>query len=229
MTVSKFFAGYLKRTGVARPVKIISNGVDTELFKPGSSDFKTRRKYGFDDSQIIFFYLGRLDRDKNVETIVRAMPGTNKNIKILIVGRGTQSRYLSNLAKKLGVSDKIKWTPYVTDSEMFKISSFVDAFCIMSPFEGQSIVTLQAVAMGLPVIAANAGALPELVADGVNGYLVDTYDASALSKKMNLLAESGKLRQEFGRIGRKVSLKHERSKALRKLESIYIMLHSAKR
>jgi glycosyltransferase involved in cell wall biosynthesis len=109
----------------------------------------------------------------------------------------------------------------VTDAEMLKLYGAVDAFAIMSPYEGQSIVTLQAVACGLPVIAANAGALPELVYDNKNGYLVKTYDFKTLADRMNTLASSTDLRHKFGVVSRTISLKHERSKALAKLEDIY--------
>ena len=224
MTVSNFFANYLRHVGIERPINIISNGVDTNLYKPQKLDLKTRAKYGFNRNDVVFFFLGRLDLDKNVGTIVRAMPKTNKNVKLLVVGKGTESRFLLNLSKKLKVENKIVWIPYVTDAEMLKVYSAVDIFCIMSPYEGQSIVTLQAVAAGLPVIAANAGALPELVTNGVNGYLVKTYDHKSLSEKINLLASSEKTREKFGIESRKISLKHERSKALSKLENIYVRL-----
>jgi len=224
MTVSNFFANYLKSVGVKRPVNVISNGVDTNLYRPRELDLEIRTKYGFSKEDIVFFFLGRLDRDKNAETTVRAMPKTDKNVKLLIVGKGTESEFLLNLSKKLRVENKIVWIPYVTDAEMLKLYSAVNAFCIMSPYEGQSIVTLQAVAAGLPVIAADAGALPELVIDGLNGYLVKTYDYKSLSEKINLLASSEKNREKFGIESRKISLKHERSKALSKLESIYINL-----
>lgn len=227
MTPSIFFADYLRKTGVTKPINVISNGVDTNLYKPQKLDLNTRAKYGFSQNDIVFFFLGRLDRDKNVETLVRAMPKTNKNVKLVVVGKGTESKFLHELAHKLNVEAKIVWTPYVTDSEMLDLYSAVDVFSIMSPYEGQSIVTLQAVASGLPVIAADAGALPELVENNSNGYLVNTYDAETLSEKMNILAASNNLRQMFGTESRKISLKHERSLALRKLESIYIMLQNA--
>jgi 1,2-diacylglycerol 3-alpha-glucosyltransferase len=215
MTVSNFFSEYLKKIGVTKPINIISNGVDTNVFKPvGQKGVDSKDDF-------TFFYLGRLDRDKNVETIVRAMVGTKDNVKLLVVGKGTESAFLLDLAKKLKVQNKIKWVSYVSDSEMQKVYSFVNAFCIMSPYEGQSIVTLQAVSMGLPIIAANAGALPELVKNNVNGYLVDTYDVVGLSKKMNELAESISLRKRFGVESRKISLKHERSQALSMLEKLY--------
>jgi glycosyltransferase involved in cell wall biosynthesis len=96
-----------------------------------------------------------------------------------------------------------------------------DVFSIMSPYEGQSIVTLQAVATGLPVIGANAGALPELIHDNQNGFLVATYDYKDLAKRMNELAGSVSLRKKFGEESRKISLEHDKPKVLHKLEVIF--------
>lgn len=224
MTPSHFFAGYLRGIGVKTPVNVVSNGVDTNIYKPSTTDPKLRMKYGFTKSDVVFFFLGRLDKDKNPETLVKALPFTTKNVKLIIVGRGTETKYLHELAKTLKVDDKITWIDYVTNEEMINIYSSVDAFCIMSPYEGQSIVTLQAVSAGLAVIAARAGALPELVSDSKNGYLIDTYNFKELSEKMNLLAASPSQRRKFGHESRKISLEHDRNKALRSLEKIYIML-----
>jgi 1,2-diacylglycerol 3-alpha-glucosyltransferase len=229
MTPSHFFAGYLKNVGVTKPINVISNGVDTNLYKPQKPDLKTRSKYGLNKDDFAFLFLGRLDRDKNAETLVRAMPKTDSKVKLIIVGRGTESKFLHSLASKLKIESKIIWLDYVTDSEMLKLYSAVNAFCIMSPYEGQSIVTLQAVSSGLPVIAAKAGALPELISNNINGYLVGTYDHSTLAKKMNIIASSTKLQNKFGLESRKISLSHEKSVVLRKLERIYIMLKHVER
>jgi glycosyltransferase involved in cell wall biosynthesis len=221
MAPSHFFAGYLKGIGVKTSVNVISNGIDTNIYKPKRLDLKTREKYGFLKSDIVFFFLGRLDKDKNPETLIKALPYTPNNIKLLIVGRGTETKYLHELSLKLKVNKKIVWANYVTDVEMQNLYASVDAFCIMSPYEGQSIVTLQAVAAGLPVIAAKAGALPELVDNGRNGYLIDTYNHKDLAEKMVKLAKDVNLRKKFGRQSRKISLSHERNKVFLKLTEIY--------
>lgn len=231
MTPSHFFANYLKTIGVKRPINVISNGTDIEKFHPAPKNIKLRKKLGFTDEDIIFFFLGRIDRDKNVETLVKAIPFADEKVKLLVVGKGTEKKFLTTLANRLKVENRIVWIDYITDEEMPQYYQAVDAFSIMSPYEGQSIVTLQAIASGLPVIAANASALPELVDDGKNGFLVESYDAPALGEKMNLLAKSEKLRQDFGKEGRKKSLEHDRPKVLHKLELIYtemVALNQAK-
>lgn len=224
MTVSNFFANYLKSINIKPKINIVSNGVDTKKFTPRPKGDSLRNKYGFSGKDFIFFYIGRLDRDKNVETLVRAMPKTNPNIKLLVVGKGREKVYLSALSKSLKVKNKIVWMDYVSNTEMINLYNAVDVFTIMSPYEGQSIVTLQALASGLPVIAAKAGALPELVDERKNGYLVDTYDDFNLAKKMNLMAHTKSLRTKFGHQSRKIALKHERKVVFKKLEKIYTEL-----
>lgn len=228
MTPSHFFANYLKNIGIERPIDVISNGTDTKRFHPEIRNGTLRRKLEFSGNDFVYFFLGRLDRDKNVETLVRAMPFTNPDVKLLIVGKGQEKTFLKLLAKQLNVADKIKWINYITNEEMVSYYHAVDAFSIMSPYEGQSIVTLQAVATGLPLIAAKAGALPELCLDGKNGFLVDTYDSRTLAEKMNYLACNKRLQKKFGEESRKISLPHHKPKTLHKLELIYNDLISDK-
>ena len=228
MTPSYFFANYLKRLGIKRPINVISNGVDVAKFHPAATNFIFREKHNIPEGAVLFFYLGRIDGDKNVETLVKAMPFTNENVRLLIVGRGKKREGLQALAEKSNVSSKIIWIDYITNEEMPGIYLGADVFAIMSPYEGQSIVTLQAAATGLPIIGANAGALPELIHDGENGFLVATYDYKGLAKKMNQLASNSALRKRFGEESRKISLEHDKPKVLHKLEVIFDKLDKSR-
>lgn len=221
MTPSHFFAGALEKINVDKPINVISNGVDTARFKPARLNLTLRKKLGFDKNDFVFFFLGRVDLDKNVETLVKAIPHTKSNIKLLIVGKGTEKKNLQALANRLKVGTRVIWIDYISDSEMVDYYHAVNAFSIMSPYEGQSIVTLQALAVGIPVIAANAGALPEICRDGENGYLVKTYDYKTLADKMNQIAKSETLQNKFGEASRKIGLQHDKSKVLHTLELIY--------
>lgn len=227
MTVSHFFANYLKHQGVKKEVYVVSNGVDTEVFKPGSVNITLRHKLGIPDKNIVFMFLGRIDGDKNVETLVKAMRYTSENITLLIIGRGRKKQQLQILAKWHRVSKKIIWVNYISNEEMPDYYHCADVFTIMSPYEGQSIVTLQAVATGLPIIAANASALPELVKEGKSGFLVASYDHKMLGEKMNILAKDKILRKSFGKEGRQISLKHNKKDVLKVLEELYKKLISA--
>lgn len=228
MTPSHFFKNYLKFLGVISPIEVISNGVDTEKFTPRPINLFFRKKYGIPSGSTLFFYLGRLDGDKNVGTLVKAMGLTNPNVHLLIIGKGKIIGYLHGLAKKLKAESKITWIDYISDEEMIDAYNASDVFTIMSPYEGQSIVTLQAAASGLPIIAASAGALPEIARDNENGFLVHTYDYKTLAEKMNQLAADKKLREKFGKESRKISLFHHRPKVLHQIEVEYEKLIKAK-
>ena len=212
MVPTNTFSDFLHKIGVTKPVQVVSNGVDTKHFQP---ELHSASKI------ITFFFLGRLDLDKNVTTLVKAMPYTDKTVRLLVVGSGKIEDKLHQLSDILKVSDKITWVKHITEKEMPDYYHKADCFTIMSPYEVQSIVTLQAIASGLPIIAANMGALPELCQTNKNGYLVDVYDYKTLAKKMNYLAANPKVRKEFGNVSRTMSLVHDKARVLKKLELIY--------
>lgn len=226
MTPSIFFAKYLQKLGIRIPINVISNGTNTKEFNVGPKNFALRKKLGFKRYDVVFLFLGRIDKDKNVETLIRALQQTSDNVKLLTIGKGTEKDYLKNLSVKLKVENKIVWVDYITNSEMPSYYHAVDIFAIMSPYEGQSIVTLQAVATGLPIIVANAGALPELCIDKINGFLVSTYDHKTLAEKMNILAGDKNLREKMGKESRKISLMHDKRIVLKKLEDLYLALRA---
>ena len=118
MTPSYFFANYLKRLGIKRPINVISNGVEVGKFHPAPVNITFRKAHSIPEKSVLFFYLGRIDGDKNVETLVKAMPFTNENIRLLIVGRGKKREGLQVLAEKSNVSSKITWIDFITNEEM---------------------------------------------------------------------------------------------------------------
>lgn len=215
------FVDFLRSIGVTKSIEVVSNGVDTVKFHQGPTNLKLRQKYGISESDVVFFFLGRLDGDKNAATLVKAMPFTDNNVRLVIAGSGKLKEELHKLADDLKVSGKITWVENITDEAMPDFYHLADVFSIVSPYEVQSIVTLQALSSGLPVICANRGALPELCHDGKNGYLVGAYDERTLAEKMNILAKDGPMRKKFGEESRKISLAHHKPDVLHKLEILY--------
>jgi glycosyltransferase involved in cell wall biosynthesis len=221
MVPTQTFVTYLDSIGVKTPKVVVSNGVDTEKYIVAQKDMETRRSYKIPDDAFVFFFLGRLDKDKNVGTLVDALQYANKNVWLLIAGNGKQEPFLKAQAKTLGVENRIVWVSTVNEKQMLALYHAVDCFSIMSPYEVQSIVTLQGIASGLPVIAARAGALPELCHDGENGFLADTYDGKMVAQKMDMLASDPELCKKFGAKSREMSLIHHKPTALARLEALY--------
>lgn len=218
-TVTKDLAAII---GHPERIHAVSNGVDTSAYMPTtSSPVHLRRRYHLNSKDVCFMYLGRLDADKNIETIIRAFAKTRGAFRLILAGVGKQQQLLQQLVKKQGIEARVTWVQNLSQRHIIELYQLSDVFVIMSPVETQSIVTLQAIACGLPVLAADAGALPELVKDGKNGYLIPTFDELTLADKMSYLAAHPDIRKKMGKESRKLSLVHHKPLALRKLEKLY--------
>lgn len=215
--------------GIPDRIQPVSNGVDTDLYIPHiGSKTSLYKRYGLDPGKTHFLYLGRLDPDKNIDTILHALHKTPEDIHFLLAGTGKETRRLRSVSKELGLQNRITWLQDLNTKAIIDLYHIADVFVIMSPVETQSIVALQALACGLPVIAADAGALPELVVHGENGFALPTYDADALSEKMIFLAAHPKLREQMGKKGRTLSLAHHKPVALAQLEKLFRSVLSGK-
>lgn len=218
-TVIKELSAFI---GHAERMHAVSNGVDTTIYHPLQGSYVLlRKKYGLHPTDTYFIYIGRFDADKNVETILKAMPLLSSGIHLILTGVGKQKENLVQLAKSLKIMDRITWVDQVSRNEIIDLYQLSDGFVIMSPVETQSIVALQAISCGLPIIAANAGALPELVHDGKNGYLLPTFDENKLAEKMTYLSEHPEVRGSMSKESRKMSMKHEKKVVLSALEKLY--------
>jgi glycosyltransferase involved in cell wall biosynthesis len=215
MVPTQTFLKFLHTIGVRKQIRVVSNGVDTTIYTPSSEKEKSR------NTGVMFLYIGRIDEDKNVMTLVNAMQYVSSEVMLTIAGNGKQKESLIQLAKTLNVDHKIVWKGSISEAQMIQLYKQADCFTIMAEFEIQSIVTLQALASGLPVVGADAGALPELIHDGENGYLVGTHDAKKLGDKMNYLAAHPQIRRKMGEQSRKISLVHHKPTVLARLEELY--------
>lgn len=219
MVPTQTFVDFLHSIGVTRPTIVISNGVDVTRFQPVNDIKPFRKILGLPEDKVLFFVLGRFDRDKYVDDVVKALPDATENVELVIAGLGPEKDALHALAENLGVTKRIHWVGQVNEEEMVEYYHASDGYVIMSLHEVQSITTLQAVASGLPVCAVRAGALPELAVEGVNGYLVEPHDSKMLGKRLSQLASDKALRTRMGVESRTISLKHDKSKAMARVEA----------
>lgn len=217
MVPTETFSGFLRTLGVTTRIQVVSNGVNTDLYTPPARLRKKKKNEVFQ-----CLYIGRLDKDKNVMTIIEALQYARPSVTLVIAGTGKDKEILVQRAKELHVDTRIVWKGTITESQMIALYKEVDCFILMAEFEVQSIVTLQALASGLPVLGARAGALPELIHDGENGYTLNAHDAQGLGEKMNELLDHPKTCMRMGKESRRISLNHHKPTALARLEALYI-------
>jgi hypothetical protein len=140
----------------------------------------------------MFLFLGRLDDEKRIPTMLRAVASLTEypNIKVELVGDGSERGRLQGLARELGIEGRVKFLGHITDDDLPSTYERCTAFVMPSIAELQSIATMEAMASGRPVIGADAMALPHLVHDGDNGYLFPPDDVPALAERMKRILQA---------------------------------------
>ena len=172
-----------------------------------------------------FLFLGRLDDEKRIHVLLQAVAKLTEhpNVIVELVGDGGERENLARLADELGIADRVIFTGHITDQELPKAYERCTAFVMPSIAELQSIATMEAMASGRPVIAADAMALPHLVHDGDNGYLFPPDDADALAERLRRILNADQ--QELNRMSENslhLIQSHDIERTIRIFENLYV-------
>lgn len=176
-TPTRKAAEFLEQTIDIEGVIPISCGIDKRNYTP---DFAPRPHH-----RVLF--VGRLTTEKHVEVTLEAIARLAPELPEItfdVVGGGDQRRNLEQTAQRLGIQHRVTFHGRVAEEDLRASYGKADVFAIASIAELQSIATMEAMASGLPIVAADAVALPHLVQDGVNGYLFEPGDVDDLVDKL---------------------------------------------
>lgn len=206
ITVSQDLENWLTgRLGIrANRVTQIYNGVDTVRFHPRSGAAQAILPAGFNTADsVIFGSVGRMAAVKDYPTLIRAFASVAEHIphaRLVLVGGGTEHADCLQLAKSLGIADKI-WMPGERQ-DIPQLMQAMDVFVLPSLNEGISNTILEAMASGLPVVATRVGGNVELVKDGVIGALTAAGDAGAMAGILLNYARQPELARRQGQAAR---------------------------
>ncbi len=206
----------LLRRGIKKPIKVISNGVDINKFKPSKS-----KKSG---TKII--HVGRLSYEKRIDVVIKAFMLVAKkdlNAVLFIVGRGPEESALKKLAGNY-LNQRIVFLGYVEHDKLPKIYSSADIFVTASPIETEGLVVLEAMACGLPIVGIKAGALPDIVKQEFNGYMAKPGNYQELASYISVLLKNRRLREKLGENSLKLSKKFSLESNVDVLEKLYFSL-----
>ncbi|BDI23016.1 glycosyltransferase [Herbiconiux sp. L3-i23] len=175
-TPTRKAALYLEQMTGLTGVNAISCGIRASDYTP---NFEPRT-----ENRIVF--TGRVTGEKQIDKLIEAvsMLPADLDTKLDIIGGGDQLKNLQALAEKLGVADRVIFHGRVSDAKLRRTLTQATVFAMPSIAELQSIATMEAMASALPVVAADAMALPHLVHDGENGYLFPPDDVQALADRL---------------------------------------------
>jgi glycosyltransferase involved in cell wall biosynthesis len=213
----------LKDNGITASARPISSGIDLNIFNPENDGIYLRNRYGIPDKPVIL-YTGRISGEKRLDVLVSAMPDVLGTIDahLVICGNGREKENVEAMVGKLGISENVTFTGFLSTEEFPDIYSLADVFAMPSESELQSIVTLEALASGLPVVAANKDALPEIVKNPENGFLFEPGDEKALSEQIITILTDDALKNKMGSYSLKLVQSHSIENTILKFENLYI-------
>ncbi len=221
---SKAAASLIKAAGLRPPVYPVSCGIDLKRFHPDPSVDRQacRKRHGLDPRRKIFLFVGRVDGEKRVDVLLRAMKRLDRDdLQLAVAGQGAALPGLRAQATRLGLGDRAKFTGFIPNEELHILLNSVDVFTMPSDAELLSIASLEAMACGKPVLLADAVALPELVTPGENGYLFKPNDAADAARCMALLADHPERWAAMGQASFVRAQEHSLEKTVSKFEALY--------
>jgi D-inositol-3-phosphate glycosyltransferase len=191
----------LRHYGSQAPIAVIPGGVDLERFAP-QPRVAARNALGLDVSRKVLLFVGRIQRLKGLEVLLRAFARiVDLDAQMLIVGGrpGTthESREiarLQHLAAKLGVADRTRFVGAVAHADLPLYYAAADVTVMPSSYESFGLVAVESLACGTPVIATRVGGLTSIVHDGETGLLVPWRDGDLFAERLRrVLVEPGLL------------------------------------
>jgi glycosyltransferase involved in cell wall biosynthesis len=226
-TLSETLAAELRERLRAPPGKItvIPNGIDAPAARKAVEDCAphARRRLGLSPADIVLAAVGRLHTEKGLPFLLEAFrPFLHEHPRavLLLAGDGPERERLQEQAEGLRVAARVRFLGTVLSP--WEVLAAADIFVLPSVHEGMPNALLEAMAASLPVVATAVGAVPEMVEDGREGFIVPPGDPVALTGALERLAWSADLRKEMGtRARRKAADAYSLDAARGKLEDLY--------
>ncbi|MFH1850641.1 MAG: glycosyltransferase [archaeon] len=187
ITVNGELLERLSRMGVK--ARLIPNGADTELFRPMDKK-ECRKELGLPKGKLVL-YAGNLVRGKGIGHLIKAIK--NMKVSCVLVGKGNDEPRLKKMA-----NDRVIFRGLISHSEMPLYMNAADCLVLPSLSEGRPNVILEAMACGTPVVATRVGGIPEIIKDGVTGFLIEPGDPGAIRNAIQMAIES----PSVGKMGR---------------------------
>lgn len=205
MATSRYLANET-RVYCSTEIVITNFGVDVDIFKPN------KNKRIFKSDEIVVGTIKTLEKNYGVDILLCAFAKVIKkhpiiNLRLLIVGGGSEFNFLKKLASQLNIVDRTIFTGKVNYMDINNYHNSLTISVIPSLRESFGVSAVESSACEVPVIASKVGGLPEIIEDGVTGLLVPPGDENKLMDAIEKLILSPQKRLELGKNGRKRVLK----------------------
>ena len=211
-------------------IVIIPNGVEDLRTRSGALRTDSRRQLGLGPKTVLLGTVVRLYPQKNLSLFLRALAKLSAlhRWKALVVGDGPERQKLLVLADELGLRDRVIWLGARPEVETWLAA--MDVFVHTSDFEGMPNAVMEAMAMGLPVVASAVDGTCELIEEGVSGYLLPPGDVDAFAQRIRELMEDSDLAHQLGeKAHRDVLERFGMARMIEAYEQLFLSLVDSKR
>jgi glycosyltransferase involved in cell wall biosynthesis len=192
--------GFVRRREGVRDdqVEVIPNGVEDVRARSGFLRNDSRKQLGISSETVALGAVARFYPQKNLPLLLHTASklSITQQWKLLLLGDGPERANLITLGRELGLTDRLIWLGARTDVGPWLAA--MDIFVHTADFEGMPIAVMEAMAMGLPVVASQVDGTQELIRDSMNGYLVRPGDADGFAKRIHQLVRDPGLARRLG-------------------------------
>jgi glycosyltransferase involved in cell wall biosynthesis len=212
--------------GIANENKfvVIPSGVDLKKFKeiPYNKKQNFKKELGIPENALIIGSAGRLEPVKGPEFLIEAAAliiPEYPDTFFVFAGDGGLKRDLEKKALEIGIEKNIVFLGW--RDGISEIISVYDIFVLPSLNEGMGRVLVEAMALGKPIVASNAGGIPDLVTHGKNGFLVPPKDPRELAHYIQILIEDEEKRAKMGEAGKEMAENFSKEKMVERIAELY--------
>ena len=207
---------------IKKNIEVIPNFIDPSLYR-FAEDIELRAQFAEKD-EVIITHISNFRKVKRVDDVIRIFKGVQQKLsaKLLMVGDGPELHQVKNLARELGISDKVFFLG--KSKRIEQITSISDVFLLPSETESFGLVALEAMASGVAVVSSNVGGLAEVNKDGVTGFLNDVGDIKGMISSVLTILKDKDTLARFKTNALEHSQKFELNKIVPVYENLYLSL-----
>jgi starch synthase len=190
-------------------VQVIHNGIDTEEYQPDNGTDVLER-HGVDPATPYVIFVGRITHQKGLEHLLDAAPSIDPKAQlVLCAGAPDTPEIGERVRSRIPKLERTIWIEEMLPKpQVIQLLTHATVFVCPSIYEPMGIVNLEAMACETAVVASRVGGIPEVVAEGETGFLVEPGNADDLAARVNELLADPELAARFGKAGRKRAVEH---------------------
>ena len=193
-----------------KDIEVTPFGINTEIFKPEKVNRSDSTP--FSENDLVIGTIKWLEKIYGIDYLIRAFSIVLSRhpelpLKLLIVGDGSERQNLETLANELGLGEKVYFAGRADYSKVHYFNNVMDVYSALSLYDSFGVAIVEAESCGTPVVVSDVGGLPEVVEDGVTGFVVERKNAVVAAEKLEKLVLDPELRKSMGKAGRERVLK----------------------